>query len=237
MKKDIEFSVSGEQLHGLFYLTKEPDSSPAVLIIGGGANIPHKEGYYPAWQEEMLTRGISSMSFDFRGVGLSEGELSKTNLNTRLEDANAATNILKKSANESLYLAGISMGAPVAIRLANIVKPEGLILISPAAYTSEAWGASFGPEFSGIIRTPNSWKSSPDFEALKDYSGKKLLAYGVQDEVIPNEILKEYERIVSESGEVLAFEEVGHRFMREDDSVSVQARKRLYQSIESIAKD
>lgn len=186
MKKlDIEFNVEKQRLCGLLNLTYNPNEDPAVLIIGGGANIPLKQGYYPAWQEEMLNRGVSSLSFDFRGVGSSDIKLPETSLRTRLTDAHHATDKLNESAKGPLYVARISMGAPIAIHLANLIGAEGFILISPAAYTEEVWGVNFGPEFSQVIRQEGSWEGSPSFAALEQFKGKVLLAYGEQDDVIP----------------------------------------------------
>ncbi len=228
--QQVTLHVEGNKLEG-HLLRVEDTTSPRILILGGGANIPYNEGYYATWQKKMAEQGMSSLSFDFRGVGSSDGKLGETTLNTRLDDAREASKLLGL---ENIYIAGISMGAPLAIRLANEIKAKGVILISPAAYSEEARVKYFGDEFSMAIRKPHSWENSPDFEELVKFKGSIILAYGKQDNVIPEPVLQKYSDIVIPKGLVLAFENVGHRLMRENDAASVQAREILYRTMADI---
>jgi len=228
--RNIEFAVDGERLSGLLFEVDK--KGPKVLILGGGAGIPVSEGYYPAWQKVMAEGGINSLSFDFRGIGASGGDIKETSLNSRLQDARTATETLNGNLPEGkLFIAGVSMGAPIAVRLANEVNADGVILISPAAYSQEARSAQYGEQFSEAIQEENSWKDSPDFKELEKFGGKILLAYGEQDDVIPQAILRKYERIAKGCGPILKFEQAGHRFMREQDPPSQSARRFLNKEI------
>jgi len=216
MTTDITFESQGQKLVGTLY--KAPNEKASVLLLAGGANRPRLEGYYPPWQEYFLSRGITTFNFDFRGVGDAEGNLNKTNLNTRVEDAKAALEILKQnSQTDNIYLLGTSMGGPVAIRTAN-PSVKGVLLAAPAAYSEEARDKNFGPDFSLAIRKPESWKDSPEFEELKKYNGKTFLLYGDKDEVIPSDLLLTYAEIVkSQNGQVVVLENAGHKSWKDDE--------------------
>jgi uncharacterized protein len=226
MKSSITFEVEGFKLCG--NLHKAENEKSALLLLAGGANIPHDEGYYPELQGFLSEYGITSLAFDFSGVGKSEGILNQTNLNTRIADAKAALDFLKlNSTSQNLFILGISMGAPIALEIAGS-EVKGIILVVPAAYSHEARDKNFGPDFSAVIRRPESWAGSPDFENLKNYDGKVLFAYATVDEVIPEGIYRTYEEIVKAKNEtVFPFKTISHKFMREPDEVSSRARETL----------
>ena len=232
-EKGVSFTVAGKKLKGLIVEASNSDFS--TLLIGGGGHIPHRE-YYGAWQSQLADMGMSSMSFDFRGVGASEGELDETGLQTRLEDARGATQYLKELyPNRRLCIMGVSMGGAVAIQLANEIHAESLVLIAPAAYAEEARHVSFGPAFTAILRKEGSWHYSPEFSQLEDFKGKILLAYGKEDEVIPEPILTRYGKVVRKNGgSVLAIPRVDHGLMRRNDSDSIAARKKIKTALETI---
>lgn len=235
-KKDITFKVDGTELEGTLFMVNKSDS-PSVLILGGGANIPHNEGYYPELQEKMANFGVNSLAFDFRGVGNTKTLLSETSLYTRLKDAKDALHLLRKeSLPGKVYLVGVSMGVATALQLTNTTTINGLIMVSPAAYSQESRDKKFGPEFTKATSKPNSWEGSPDFELLRQFVGKILLAFGEQDSVIPKPILNEYKQIVQQKGTVLEFEKVGHRFMREDNVQSIAAREKFCSVLEEFVK-
>jgi pimeloyl-ACP methyl ester carboxylesterase len=120
---------------------------------------------------------------------------------------------------------GVSMGAPIAISLSLQNTIIGLVLLVPAAYSLEARTKTFGPEFSVEIR--KGWDNSPEFKNLSQFEGKIYLAYGSHDEVVPREIYEKYGTLVSDKTNVFEFESIGHKFMRETDSLSENVRSDL----------
>jgi alpha/beta superfamily hydrolase len=234
IKHEVFFDVAGKRLEGM--IVESPQKGPFdILLIGGGGHIPH-EDYYGAWQNELVGIGVNSMSFDFRGVGASEGELSESGLDTRLEDARAAVDYFKKQGlGRNLYIMGVSMGGTIAIQLANEVQADGLVLAAPAAYSEEARHKLFGPEFSAAIRKEGSWENSPDFYDLEQFEGKVLLVHGDKDSVVPAPILHQYDEVSRKKGTVLVIPGAGHRFMRQGDPESIMARQEVLASLEIIA--
>jgi pimeloyl-ACP methyl ester carboxylesterase len=232
--KTVEFEVAGQRLEGSIVIASK-EGPFDILLLGGGGNIPYQE-YYGAWQQHLATIGISSMSFDFRGVGVSDGELYQTSLDTRLDDARVAAELLKQEhPGRPLFIAGVSMGGPVATRLANEIAADGLLLVAPAAYSEEARHKKFGPDFKAAITKEESWMGSPDFTDLEKFPGRLVLAYGQEDNIIPTEILQHYTNIARIKGDVLTIPSVGHRFMREQDPVSLAARNEVQASLEMLA--
>ena len=77
------------------------------------------------------TAGFAALRFNFRGVGKSEGSFDDGN--GEVDDVVAVTNHVQQNfAPSSLWLAGFSFGAAMAIRAALDVKPAGLVSIAPA---------------------------------------------------------------------------------------------------------
>lgn len=227
--KKISFRVAGESLEGS--IIEASDTNFNTLLIGGGGHIPYRD-YYGIWQDRLASVGIGSMSFDFRGVGASEGQLSKMGLQTHLEDARGAAQYLNKLfPGRKLQIMGVSMGGAIAIQLANEIKADRLILVAPAAYSEKARSVSFGPAFTSILREERSWQDSPEFDQLEQFNGRTLLVYGEEDEVIPEPILMRYSRIVRKQGCVLIIPQVDHGFMRKNDPASIAAREEIITSL------
>ncbi len=225
MKEEIEFISAKKRLFGDLYIAKT-DEQAALLIIAGGGNVPRAEGWYPELQEALAEKGITSFAFDFTGVGQSEGVFSETSLITRINDAQVALSLLQENCkSKNIYVMGVSMGAPIAISLSLQNTLTSLILLVPAAYSLEARTKTFGPEFSVEIR--KGWDNSPEFNNLSQFEGKIFLAYGSHDEVVPREIYEKYGTLVSDKANIYEFESIGHKFMRETDLVSQNARRGL----------
>ena len=235
MQTDIEFDSHGTTLSGTLYKA-EGEEKACILILYGGGNIPHKQSpHYTSIKKTLAENGITSFSFDFRGVGDNGVPLEKTNINTRIEDAKAAFNVLvSNTESKNIYLYGVSMGATVAIEITNQVSTKGIILIVPAAYSLEARGKNFGPDFSEAIRKPESWKDSPDFENLRKYKARVFLLRAGNDQIIPTGVYNTYVDIVQAKGEILTFKDATHRFSSEVDSNGVPFRDILSEHLLSF---
>jgi alpha/beta superfamily hydrolase len=85
--------------------------------------------------------GLSALRFNFRGVGASEGSFDDGR--GELEDALAAVREAReRTPDGTLWLAGFSFGAAIAIRAATGAAPDGLVSVAPAvARVAGAGGA------------------------------------------------------------------------------------------------
>lgn len=234
--KHIAFYSNGFNLAATIVLPEDDRSIAGVIRIGGGANLSHRPN---RWQEWLGSNNITSMAFDFTGVGNSEGKLGETNLSTRLEDARAALETFQKSIGmntDHIYIMGVSMGAPIAIQLGVEYQCKGLILASPAAYSRGVWGKNFGEPFSKAVRAKEGWKDSEEFETLRSFPGEILFAYSGHDDVIPAPILETYDEIiVSKEGTRLVLD-ASHAFLREQSN-ETDAKKKFWSSVHGLIKN
>lgn len=78
----------------------------------------------------LVELGLSTVRFNFRGVGQSQGEYDDGNGET--EDLRAVADWLRRERpGDALWLAGFSFGSYVALRAAQALAPQQLIQIAP----------------------------------------------------------------------------------------------------------
>lgn len=119
-------TADGVKLHG--WQMPVPESRFTVLHFHGNAgNISHRLSLYRKWQ----SMGLSVYAFDYRGYGKSEGKPDEAGL---YEDARAVWKDVTHRLGvkpEQVILAGRSLGAAVAAKLATEVKAAGVVLETP----------------------------------------------------------------------------------------------------------
>ncbi|KOG39186.1 alpha/beta fold hydrolase [Streptomyces resistomycificus] len=161
----------------------------AVLLHGAGNG--SKERLLPLF-DEFTAHGCQSLAFDFSGHGESSGLLGELSLRRRFEQAVSVIDAFVP-AGGPLVLVGFSMSGQTVADLAAHYgeRVTALGLCAPAVYTDEAWDVPFGAgdgPFSGIIRTPGSWRRSRALDVLRAYEGRAVLAVPGTDAVIPPEV-------------------------------------------------
>ncbi|MGJ3233972.1 bifunctional alpha/beta hydrolase/OsmC family protein [Marivirga sp.] len=67
----------------------------------------------------MTKKGFAVLSFDFTGLGQSEGDFSDTNFSSNIEDLIKASNYLKENHKEASMLVGHSLGGAAVLMAAN----------------------------------------------------------------------------------------------------------------------
>ncbi|MEX2123713.1 MAG: alpha/beta fold hydrolase [Woeseia sp.] len=77
-----------------------------------------------------IAKGFSTLRFNFRGVGQSEGKFDDGQ--GELLDALAAVQAMKDRGRMKLWVAGFSFGAAIAIRAAAEARADGLVSVAPA---------------------------------------------------------------------------------------------------------
>lgn len=213
------------------------DLTTGVLLLHGAAT-PKGRGrtLFESFQEYLAQNGISSLAFDTRGVGLSEGEYADSTLNNRLIDAETAYQKLSEKIEtdaKRLAIIGVSMGGHVVARLVD-KHPEWfgtMILVNPAAYGIDAEDKRLQPDtaFSEAIRRPHSWEDSLAFFGVRRFAGRILLVKSENDNVVPSEVTSKYK----EAAEGRLFEVmipiVPHALLSGTDEDAERGRQILYQ--------
>lgn len=124
-------SKGGVKIYGWWV----PSTKPRGVVLfchGNGGNI----SYLLDTAEIFHRLGLSSLLFDYRGYGKSEGHPSEDGT---YQDAEAAWNYLVETRNiksENIIIFGRSLGGPIAARLAGKHRP-GLLIVE-SSFTSIA---------------------------------------------------------------------------------------------------
>lgn len=184
----------------------------ALILHGGGKAAKER---FRELQEYLSNHGFTSLAFDFRGVGESQGTFEDGSLINRLKDAEAAFDEFKKY-TKKIVVIGCSMGGHIAARLTVTRDVSGLILLYSAAYSQEAEDKPLNEEFTKILRKEDSWQNSPAFSAVKNYKGNVLVMYGENDTVIPKEVQNTYKETTKDKGRFVILPHASHLFLSPD---------------------
>ena len=160
-------------------------SSPQVLILHGAGNA--NRGDFRLFRKQLLNQGISSAAFDFVGHGDTGGELKKSSLISRTQQACSVVDYLNIQQPFSVIAA--SMGAYTAVKLLEYYQIKSFVLLVPAMYDSRAYTVRFNKGFTEIIRQPQSWDRSDAWEILSGYRGRIFIIAAENDEVIPQRVV------------------------------------------------
>ncbi|MCH8237838.1 MAG: alpha/beta hydrolase [Proteobacteria bacterium] len=159
---EVIFNGPEGRLEGRYYHSKRPNAPVALLLhphpqYGGTMNNKIVYSLY----KNFVRRGFSSLRFNFRGVGRSQGRFD--NGQGELSDAASALDWMQSQNpnTTSCWIGGFSFGAWVAMQLM-MRRPEirGFISIAPPA-------------------------SQHDFSFLAPCPASGMILHGDKDEVIP----------------------------------------------------
>ncbi|MBE0501039.1 MAG: alpha/beta hydrolase [Desulfuromonadales bacterium] len=182
-KEVVITTTDNIQLHGWFVPGEK--EKPVVLFFHGNAgNISHRLDNI-----RLLHKiGLNTFIFDYRGFGKSRGRPSEQGVN---EDAIAALGWLKSrgwSAENTIYF-GRSLGAAVAVNLADRYAPAGLILETP--FTSLR---DMGRQHYPLLTLTLGWILRDNFnnlEKIRRIKAPLLIFQGDQDAIVPAKMARD----------------------------------------------
>lgn len=132
---EIIFNGPAGRLEGRYYHSKTPDAPLALILHPSperGGTMNNKITYL--MYQAMVARGFSTMRFNFRGVGKSQGVFDRGE--GELSDAAAALDWMQELNKNAPYVwvAGFSFGAWIGMQLL-MRRPEieGFISVAPPA--------------------------------------------------------------------------------------------------------
>lgn len=225
----------------------------AVCITGGTSPAG---SLYGEWQEYFASEGITTVAFDARGIGESEGEWdtgkgfdprkSYNSQASRVTDTLEVVRSFARLAPEcvgQLALVGSSMGGDIAIhaadqarRSAPVPDVEALVLKAPAAYHPAAHHMLYGERLRTILRSDSQAYSavlSTNFRILRELGVPTQLIFARGEEVIDREIIELYKLTVGDmpNSQILEVGRTGktrHPYFRHLDKVSQIAKGRTF---------
>jgi uncharacterized protein len=172
-------------------LQYEPEQAILAVAVMCHPN-PQQEGtmknkVVTTMAKVMNNLGMPCVTFNFRGVGDSEGEFGE--IQGEIEDCLAVVEWVKNKWPEAqLWLAGFSFGSYIAAKTASLVRPAQLISIAPPVHLYD-WDN---------IEIDCPW----------------LILHGDADEVVPAEQVYDWYEQLNANKHLIRFPETGHFFHR-----------------------
>lgn len=175
--EEIRFQASdGERLHGWFM----PHGAARFTVLhfhGNAGNISHRLPLYRRWHR----MGLSVYAFDYRGYGKSTGKPDEAGLYSDARAAWLQLTAKRGMSPKTIIIAGRSLGAAVAVKLASEVEGAGLALETP--FTSIPDMAAYHYPI-----LPLRWLVSSRFDAknmVESVHMPLLLISAGNDEIVP----------------------------------------------------
>lgn len=161
----------------------EVEGRASCLVLHGGAATSERS-HWLGLRQNLASHGLGTLAVDFSGHGESSAR-TPNSLSKRYDEAIAALQYLDEA--EPRAVIGISMSAEIAVRIA--AAPNNrigrLVTLVGAAYDSAAFAVPFGPAFTKILRTAQSWRRSVVFEQIASFPGRLTVVRATEDTVVP----------------------------------------------------
>jgi len=186
LTRDFTFDVGANRLAATAYTTVSCLHLECLVLHGAGNSSKDRTAVLC---RSLAANGFPSLTFDFSGHGHSSGSLQCASLSLRTSEAQGALRYLRTT--KRCAILAFSMSGHIAIDLLrrHPERFDRLVLLAPAIYDDAAYDVPFGPEFSQIIRTENSWLRSSAPSWLSTYTGSVLIVSGNADTVIPKQVI------------------------------------------------
>lgn len=186
--------------------------TPNLLFLHGAGESHRKR--FDSLRDLLATQDIGSVAFDFIGHGETGGDILATCLKDRVDQA--ITVIRELQIPLPLSIVGSSMGGYIAVKLADLIPAQSIILFVPAMYAAEAYTLPFGGGFTDVIRQEGGWQNSDAWEILAKFTGNLLVFAGGQDEAIPRELIEKIGKtaVNVRHKEIIIFPDAGHAIGR-----------------------
>jgi len=175
--EDAEFTAAdGTRIHG-WYVPAPAPRAVALFSHGNGGNLSHRADFVRLLRDRLR---ISTLIYDYRGYGRSEGTPNEAGL---LQDARAARAWLARRAaiaEQEIILFGESLGGAVSVDLA-VDGARGLVLQNTFSSLPDvaAYHYSWLP-VRLLLRT-----QFDSIRKISDFHGRLLQFHGDRDEIVP----------------------------------------------------
>ncbi len=194
----------------IFAVVHDMGNESPVVVMFHGFTGNHIESHFlfARLSKELEKKGISSVRFDFRGSGDSDGTFEEMTLSSEISDAKTVVEYARKRFGGNLGILGLSMGGTVALMTAPELNPKALCLWAPASKNKEVFSQGGMPkpegqkliDVGGLNVSTEFAKEVLTFDAFsnaKNYAGPSVIIHGTADPTVPFEhskdLVKEFE--------------------------------------------
>jgi len=192
----------GPRLHGWFV----PHAAPRAVVLfahGNGGNLSHRADLLRVLHDSLK---VSTLAFDYRGYGRSEGKPSEQGV---MDDARAAAAWLVERTGvrpTDLVLYGESLGGAVVVDLAATKGARALVLENTFSNLTDV-AAHHYPWLPAKSLIRSRFDST---EKIKHYHGPLLQAHGDADTIIPIELGRRLFAAANEPKEFISIRDADH---------------------------
>ena len=139
MEEIVSFESAGGRLQGILGRSEAPGPYGAILIHGWSGYRIGPQRLLVQTSRALNAHGVTTLRFDLRGRGESEGDVEATDLDGMIEDACAAVDFLAQIASpERIAAVGICSGGNVVIGAATLdPRIEKLVLWSTLPFVPQ----------------------------------------------------------------------------------------------------
>ncbi|MDN3238814.1 alpha/beta hydrolase family protein [Glycomyces tritici] len=231
---------AGRTLRGVLHLPRpHPSPAPAVVLCHGfGSNRFEFGNIFTALARRLAAEGLAAYRFDFAACGESDGDFADLTVSDQVAQAGAVLETLASHRAldpDRLSLMGMSLGGLTASLTAAKHPVRSLALWAPAALAVEAnepdedayWPEILENGYQDLGGRPVTRRFVEDGFGIDPWAdaaahtGPALLAYGTEDELLPDDVVDDYRRTYGDRLELHRFEDLDHCFE------TVPARARL----------
>jgi exosortase A-associated hydrolase 1 len=140
LEKAITFNCNGSELLGIVNAATSSNKTAVLIVVGGPQYRVGRHRQFVQLARALAKAGISSMRFDYRGMGDSEGD--KQSFDTICDDLAAASDAMCNELQcEKIVIWGLCDAASAAMIYAHKDKRvSGLILLNPWLRSEQSTG-------------------------------------------------------------------------------------------------
>jgi hypothetical protein len=205
----------------------------SVIIIPGISFLGTDR--YKCLQKYLAHNAVSSISFDFSGIGNSMGDINKTTLSDLTEDTNL---LLKKYGTGHKYIIGYSIGGYIAIKLLKKLKNvDGLILISPPIFSESSDTMLLNEENRNLIKSNFQDSNSILFNLLETFKKRCLILFGNSDEKIIKSVIERHTMIRNPLVNLVLLKNGSHALLNDKTEEEKLVKENMFEEILKFIKN